>query len=217
MISEKIKQITFSFLCCSQILISQTKSDSLQQMQTYNNLEEALKVPEKVFRLDLGNQKLKVEPSFWQQFPNLEYLSLKNDHLKFIPKEISGLKNLKVLDLSGNDFSVLPNELGQLSHLEELFLNDDKYFILNQNVSVLSQMPMLKKLHIENDNLDSIPNNMSKLEHLEMLFLNQNKFRHIPLQIKDFKSLQYLNIHNNKLTRRSYEREHPHFGIKIEF
>jgi Leucine-rich repeat (LRR) protein len=217
MISKKIKQITFGLLCCNQFLICQTSSDSLQQKLTYNNLEEALKAPEKVFRLDLGNQKFNIEPNLWEKFPNLQYLSLKNDHIKFIPKEISRLKNLKVLDLSGNDFSVLPDELGQLYNLEELFLNDDKYFILSQNILVLSQMPMLKKLHIENDNLDSIPTNMSKLEHLEMLFLNHNKFKSIPPQIKDFKSLQYLNIQNNKMTRRYYEREHANFGIKIEF
>ena len=92
----------------------------------YTNIEEALKEPEKVYRLNLSNQSFTELPKGLARFKNLEYLSLRNDHLTSLSPEISALKKLKVLDLGGNDFSVLPKDFAKLQNLEELFLDNDK-------------------------------------------------------------------------------------------
>ena len=81
----------------TQLVVSQVTIDSTQIKKEYNTIEEALKNPEKVYRLDLSNQKINVNNTDWSRFVNLEFLSLKNDHLEEIPNEIGLLKNLKVI------------------------------------------------------------------------------------------------------------------------
>ena len=89
-------------------------------------MEEALKNPNEVFRLDLSNQLLNnTQLEALTKFKNLRFLSLKNDHLKEVPKSISELTNLRVLDLSGNDFKFLPTEIKKLKKLEEIYLNNE--------------------------------------------------------------------------------------------
>ncbi len=90
-------------------------ADSTLYNKEYTNIEEALKEPEKVFRLNLSDQTLKLDPVVWLKFENLEYLSLKNDHLKEIPREITSLSHLKTLELSGNDFETLPVEFDRFN------------------------------------------------------------------------------------------------------
>ena len=78
------------------------QKDSLQTKKTYTNWEQAVKEPEKVYRLNLSNQSLHLDSPLWSKFKNLEYLNLSNDHLKTLPKGITNLKKLKVLEISGN-------------------------------------------------------------------------------------------------------------------
>jgi len=144
-------------------------------------------------------------------------LSFKNDHLKEIPVEIGYLKNLKVLDLSGNDFKVLPSSFRNLTNLQELFLNDDKYFNLEKNIPILSTLPILKSLHIENDGLKSLPKNIYKISHLESLYLNNNQFKHLPNELLRFKSLQYVDFHDNRLKLPTQNLYNQNFGFKIGF
>ena len=172
------------FIVFSQLVISQKAIDSTQIKKEYSNLEEALKNPEKVYRLNLSNQNIELPKESWSKFINLEYLSFKNDHLKEIPNEIALLKNLKVLDLSGNDFKILPLSFSELSNLEELFLNDEKNMKLYDNIEIISLLPHLRVLHLENDNLSNLPKNIFKLTNLESLFLNHNNFKQIPKDIK---------------------------------
>jgi transposase len=54
----------------------------------FNDLNDALKNPERIYRLNLSNQN-KLDGVDWSKFINLEYLSLKNDHLKEIPSGIT--------------------------------------------------------------------------------------------------------------------------------
>lgn len=118
------KSLILAFLLVgTNALFGQIKFDRNKE---YNNLEEALKNPEMIFKLNLSNQTLKLTDIDWSKFINLEYLNLKNDHLKEIPTGITRLKSLKIIDLSGNDFSKLPSEFSNLTKLEEIFLNDEK-------------------------------------------------------------------------------------------
>lgn len=195
--------------------LAQSTLDSIQSKKDYVSLDEALKNPENVYRIDLSNQNLQVADSIWSKFTNLQYLSLKNDHLKEIPEGIGYLQNLKVLDLSGNDFKVLPSTFSNLIKLQELFLNDEKYFKFKKNIPVLSTIPNLKSLHIENDGLKSLPKDIYKLSHLESLYLNDNKFREIPTELNGLKNLQFLDLHDNKFTLPSQNFQNQNFGYKI--
>lgn len=210
----------------SQILFGQSKLDSIPInnvdstliLKEYTSLEEALKNPELVYRLNLSNKKLMMPYENWTKFKNLQYLSLKNEHLKVIPSEIAFLRNLKILDLSGNDFQILPKSFSNLTNLEELFLNDEKYIKIDSAIKTLSLLPNLKILHLENDHLKRLPKNINSLTHLEMLYLNNNDFNSIPTEIKGLKNLRYLDIHDNRITPNSYQNiQNQNFGVKINF
>jgi len=116
------------FVFTSENVTAQSSIDSIQSKKVFVSIDEALKNPENVYKIDLSNQNLQMPDTIWSKFTNLQYFSLKNDHLKKIPEGIGYLKNLRVLDLSGNDFKVLPSTFSNLIKLQELFLNDDKHF-----------------------------------------------------------------------------------------
>jgi Leucine-rich repeat (LRR) protein len=193
----------------------QSSIDSLQLNKEFINLEEALKNPENVYRLNLSEQEIEIADTIWSKFTNLQYLSLKNDHLKQIPDGLGNLKTLKVLDLSGNDFKVLPPSFSNLINLEELFINDDKYFRLDKNIPILSKLPNLKTLHLENDGLKSLPKNTSNLIHIESLYLNNNEFKELPKELNGLDSLKYIDFHDNKFNLPPQEIKNKNFGIKI--
>lgn len=209
----------------SQIVLGQSKLvsmsinnvDSTFIKKEYTSLDEALKNPEIVYRLNLGNINLMPDIN-WEKFENLQYLSLKNDHLKEIPGEIAFLRNLKVLDLSGNDFKILPKSFSNLTNLEELFLNDEKYFKIATAIKTLSLLPSLKILHLENDHLKRLPKNIGSLAHLEMLYLNKNDFNSVPTEIKGLRNLKYLYIRDNRISPDSHQNiQNQNYGIKIKF
>ena len=189
-----------------------------QVQKEFTNIDEALKQPEKVFRLNLSNQNLNINAVDWQKFNNLEYLNLSNDHLKSIPNEITLLKNLKTLDLSNNDFYSLPQDFGKLTNLNELFLNNEKNLKLEESVTVLIKLPNLKTLHLENDNLSVLPNNFNKMKSLEQLYLNHNKLKNTPKQLKGLDHLQYLDLNDNQIKPNVIiQEQNLNFGFKINF
>jgi Leucine-rich repeat (LRR) protein len=204
------------FVALFEGLKGQSIVDSGQMNKVFSNLEEALQKPDEVFRLNLSNQKLVISDSVWSKFSNLKYLSLRNDHLKQIPSGIGDLKSLQVLDLSGNDFKVLPSTFIGLVNLQELYLNDEKNFKLEKNIPVLSALPNLKSLHLENDGLKVLPSNILQLSHLETLYLNNNRFKEVPKQVKGIRSLQFLDIHENKW-QIVPAGPNENFGIRIRF
>ena len=171
--------IVLAFFALSVFKVNaQVAPDSSVITKQYSNIEEALKDPEKVYRLDLSNQNFKMpSDSVWKKFINLEYLSLKNDHLANLPDGLSNLKKLKILDLSGNDFKVLPQSLSRLENLVELYLNDEKKMDITQSLLIIKDLPNLKILHLENDHLKSIPKSLLYLKNLNTLYINNNRFR----------------------------------------
>jgi Leucine-rich repeat (LRR) protein len=196
---------------------AQTPADSSLLKKEFISLEEALKEPQNVFRLNLSNQTIQFPDSIWSKFTNLQYLSLKNDHLKNIPSGIGNLKTLTVLDLSGNDFKELPSSFTGLSNLRELYLNDEKNFQFDQSIPVLSKLPNLKSLHLEGDGLKKLPKNIFQLTTLESLYINNNRFTEMPLEINGLKNLKYLDMHDNKLKIPNQVNQDSGFGVKIRF
>ncbi len=215
----KINLIILSFLVISAFKVkAQITVDSSMIKKEYSDLEEALKTPETVYRLNLSNQKFKMpSDSIWSRFKNLEYLSLKNDHLTNLPVGLGNLKKLKVLDLSGNDFKILPQSFSSLENLTELFLNDEKKMDIDKGLLVIENLPNLKILHLENDNLKIIPKNLLHFKNLETLYLNNNKFKQPLIDLKLLKNLNYLDLHDNKFKLNNQDFINQGFGIKIRF
>ena len=71
-------------------------------MQTYTDLSQALKEPDKGQILDLSNQGLTEIPVEIFQLTNLTQLRVGYNQIKVIPTEIGNLINLTLLNLSQN-------------------------------------------------------------------------------------------------------------------
>ena len=206
------------FIFCisfSTIILGQNNPEN-ETKKEFTDINEALKNPEKVFKLNLSNQNILISNEQWKKFINLEYLILKNDHLKVIPVEIAMLKTLKEIDLSGNDFKSLPVEFENLVNLEEIYLNDEKNMNLPKTLSILSKLPKLKSLHLENDNISSLPSEILLFKNLENLYLNHNKFKKIP-EIETLDHLKYLDLNDNKIKPELQDMKNLNFGFKINF
>lgn len=189
---------------------------SFDKNKEFTTISEALKNPEKVYRLNLSNQDIKLANEDWSKFVNLEYIKLNNDHLIEIPSGITTIKSLKSIDLSGNDFKKLPESFSNLTNLEEVFLNDEKNIDLPKTLEILAKLPKLKSLHLENDNLSSLPSEILLLKNLEFLYLNQNKFKEIP-RLEPLNHLKFLDLSNNKIKPEFQDIQNINFGFKIHF
>jgi Leucine-rich repeat (LRR) protein len=196
---------------------AQSPADRIQAGREFTSLDEALRNPEEVYRLNLSGQTVQLSDSLWSKFTNLQYLSLKNDGLREIPEGIGSLRSLKVLDLSGNDFKELPPTFVNLTNLEELFLNEERNLKLEKSIPILSQLPSLRLLHLENNALKKLPKNVFMLNRIESLYLNKNRFSELPQELKSLKNLNFVDFHDNEPPLPMQELQTERFGIKIGF
>lgn len=215
--SPKSSLSLLSLLLLIHLAVAQAPVDSMRINKEYNSIEEALKNPEMVYRLNLSNQNVTIPKEAWAKFSNLEILSLRNDHLKELPQEIGLLKNLRSLDLSGNDFTTLPKSFSNLTNLEELFLNDEKNLDLDKSIAVLKPLNKLVSLHLEYDQLNRLPKKFHQLSQLESLYLNNNNFDGLPIEIKGMRNLKFIDFHDNKVKMENLNQPHLGEGIKIKF
>ena len=78
---------------------------------------------------------------------SLKYLDLsKCSGIKALPEEIAGLQDLEFLDLSETGIKRIPPNLPELQKLIHLGLGDLKMSDLQQTISLLQQMPNLRKV-----------------------------------------------------------------------
>lgn len=104
---------------------AQNPYDSLCQYKTFYSLEDALKDPLSVQKLDLSMQKLTVLPEEVLQFKNLVCLDLSFNRIATLPATFSSLTNLKVLNLMGTRYmSKMPRILTQMPNLKVVDLRD---------------------------------------------------------------------------------------------
>jgi len=89
---------------------------------TYTSIEEALKTPDQVYKLDLYFQELTSLPDEVGQFVNLKVLELSGNSLTSLPETFGQLEKLEWLSLKGNDISKLPESFKNLTNLKELSL-----------------------------------------------------------------------------------------------
>lgn len=133
----------------------------------YIDLNEALKQPQKVCRLELCCQLTKVSPEIGK-LSNLQILKLSNNQLTQLPPEIGNLNKLKMLDLSWNQFYQFPTPILKLKNLESLYL--------------------------VGNNITCLPPEVGELTNLEEMRLLGNRFIQLPLEIRNLQNLKRLVI-----------------------
>jgi hypothetical protein len=166
-----------------------------QKDKTYNSLEEALKNPNNVYRLNLDWKKLgKIDNSI-EKLQNLTYLKISSNNLTNFPDAVCNLKNLKELDISWNKITEIPDCISNLSNLEILTANSNKITSLPESIGDLSK---LQKLKLSFNQITRIPKEIENLTNLEELDLNSNKLKTLPVSISKLENLKYLDIGFNQ-------------------
>lgn len=118
-------------------------SIALSQEPEYTGLTEALKNPEKVYKLNLRKNKLKEIPPEVFTLTNLQELNVSKNKLTTIPKDISKLTKLEVLDVSANEIDTLYPEIGLLLNIKKLILNQNVIAHLPSTIGSLTKMYFL--------------------------------------------------------------------------
>ncbi|MEA3497304.1 MAG: hypothetical protein U9R42_14850 [Bacteroidota bacterium] len=166
---KRLLLISLIFLFCSNIL-------SAQKSNTFYNFEDALKLPDSVYKLDLSYKNLRLLPIGIEKFKNLEVLNISHNNFIKLPDSLSSLKKLKYLNVSYNT--------GILSI--ELF-------------RILSKVKSLEKLDISSCQLLYIPYQIELLKSLKILNISSNKLNHLPKEIRELRHLEKLLVANNNL------------------
>lgn len=161
----------------------QTLLDSLQLAQAplFESLEEALKEPEKVYRLHLKKQKLTTFPMDVLKLPNLQELDLSKNKLKEIPEEIGQLTSLQILNLSRNKLELLPGAIGKLKNLKVFIVSQNELTALPVQIGDLEN---LKYLDLWSNNISFWPDQLAGLKKLKTMdcrsiMLNLEQQKHI--------------------------------------
>ncbi len=115
---------------------------SLAKEKEFTSLEDALKAPTKVYRLDLSHNGLSDFPMEILQFTNLQTLNLSNNGIEKIPAEISKLSKLQRLNLATNGLKKLPAELSSLKHLKLLDVSQNQ-FLTSELTRVKGALPQV--------------------------------------------------------------------------
>ena len=151
----------FAFGAKAQLL----DSTKLAEAKLFTNLQEALKTPDEVYKLNLSKKKLRELPAEIGKFTNLQELNLSKNNLKVLPDEIGNLKNLQVLDVASNKLVTFPSTIGKLTNL--------------------------KQLKAGKNNITSLPPEIGKLDSLRYMDLWDNDLAEFP---KEIRNLEYLKI-----------------------
>jgi hypothetical protein len=112
-------------------------SAALMQQREYTSLDEALKEPLNVVRLNLSFNGLSDVPADIARCKNLQSLNLSNNGLAELPESIAHLEMLQYLSVSTNGLKKLPQALQKLKHLKTLDVS--------QNQIPFSELERVKK------------------------------------------------------------------------
>lgn len=137
-----------------------------QDKTIYLSLDEALKNPDLVYRLDLSHQGLTKIPKSINQLKYLKRLDLSYNNLSDISPILDSLKDLRHLHLNNNQIKELPSRLFQLTKLKRLYLSDNQIKNLSEDIKNLKK---LKHLDVTNNKITKLPEEIWELEKINVI------------------------------------------------
>lgn len=177
---------------------------ALSQQKIFKSLEEALKKPDEVIVLDLGDKKLSQLPESIRKFTHLQKIMLYENKLQQLPEWIGEFVHLQWIDVYSNQLTALPQSLAKLKHLYYLDIGDNR---LKDIPSVVFEIEGLRHLYLYGNQLKAIPPDITRLQSLEHLRLGRgfkfwfggNRLRHLPDNFGELTQLQELYLPDNAL------------------
>ncbi|MFK7946394.1 MAG: leucine-rich repeat domain-containing protein [Saprospiraceae bacterium] len=186
-----------------------------------NDLEVALKEPNRVYNLDLSEQHLTEIPKEIEAFTNLTNLKLSDNRITDLSDVLKSLKHLIFVELSGNelrevDFTIFKNS--NMS-LEEIWLRDNRLTTIDSSINCLENLlvlnigqnriqkldasidlPILRVLKVDNNHLKTTPEMLINSPKLRYLNINANEISNFTLSL-NFRNLNELNLSDNPITK----------------
>jgi len=153
---------------------------ALAKAKIFTSLEEALRTPELVYRLNLSSDTTRTElPPEIGRLTNLQEFIFENNLLRELPAEIAHLRNLQTLNLSHlnwtNDaFTRLPKGMGDLKHLNNLNLIGLPNLDFRLTFFELKELPDFEILAIMNNRLTRLPDEVSQIQSLQQIWMGKN-------------------------------------------
>lgn len=144
----------------------------LLSQPVYRSMEEAMKAPDQVVRLQL--EGVKNLPDDLKKLKNLQWLDLSGGKLKELPGWLKGLRMLQVLNLYGNPLTNFPEVLTKCAALRRLNLANCKLLSLPKGLGKLAN---LEELYLANNRLSQLPDDFAELAALHTLTLQGNRFQ----------------------------------------
>lgn len=166
--SKILLLFTFYLFTCNLCLAQLLDSVQIKVAPIFYNLNEALQNPDKVYRLNLSKNKLKMFPMEILKFKNLQELDLSKNKLDSLPEQIGLLAHLQILNISGNKLIYLPDSIGELKNL--------------------------KKLAGSRNSLLALPKRIGDLQNLEILDLWENELTTFPEELSKLKKLKWMDL-----------------------
>jgi leucine-rich repeat protein SHOC2 len=173
----------FSLETKAQLLDSLT----LENTFLYTSIQEAMKEPNSVIKLELKRKKLKSFPPELFQLKNLQYLDISKNSISEIPDSLEFFENLQYFNASKNKINSMPSSIGKMKNLKWLIWNNNDISILPYQIGNLEE---LQYLDLWNNDLSIFPESMSKMKKLKTFDL-----RHILLNEQEQSRLHELLPH----------------------
>lgn len=187
-----------------------------QDEGAFDNLEQALRAPEKVRRLAIqsADPEMKHLPPGLGRLVNLKALEMAClEKLEDLPEELGELRELEELIIdNGNGCAMnvsLPRSIGRLSKLRVLRLygaldgrdlGDEEPARKAQHrplPDTLKELQGLEELDLGRNGIQSVPPQVAALRGLKKLSLDYNDIRDIPAFVGDLPNLQELSVNAN--------------------
>ena len=173
-------------------------STGLEGAKEYKSLEEALKEPQKVLRLNINIGSADKIPAELFKLNKLQELILVGNKINSLPSEISIFKELQSFTLlTDTSFHYLPKEIGDLKKIRILILRGN----LKELPKEIGMLEELQKLDLEKNMLTFLPSEIGNLKNLKELILYFNKLHTLPESLGGLSNLHILKVSNNELTR----------------
>ncbi len=169
---------------------------NMREMITAKSMQEALKNPEKVYKLSLRNTRTKHLSHNIKKLTNLRVLDISGSFITEIPSEIEECKHLKSILANASKLSIIPPSIGNLKKLRVL---NFAYCNIKSIPDEVGNITSLWSLSLDSNDLTKLPESFSNLKNLTTFSIAKNKFSEFPKSIIGMDSVGNLWIHGNKI------------------